>query len=118
MNSNTHLDQNALQELKVIMEDDFSLLIETFIQDSEQRIDALVKAIEEGDAELLRTTAHSFKGSSSNICAPLLTDLCKDLESMGRNGNLSNASSTFEKVRQEFNGVKSALESMIQGTSE
>ncbi len=113
MNALSHLDHGALKDLKEIMDDDFSLLIETFISDSLLRIGAISQAIEAGDAEQVRTAAHSFKGSSSNICALLLTDLCEDLENMGRENDLSLAKSTYARIREEFEIVKQALEEMI-----
>ena len=109
-----HLDQQALGELKMIMEDDFALLVKTFIDDSIVRINDLSSAVESGDAGLLRDCAHSFKGSSSNICAPQLSEFCKSLESMGREGDLSGADTAFEQIKAEFAKVKAALEQMLE----
>lgn len=108
-----HLDQAALKELKDIMEDDFALLVKTFIDDSIQRVDVIAKALDDCDAEALRQSAHSFKGSSSNICAPILADLCKELESLGNEKQLDDAPAYFAKVKLEFDCVKSSLESLI-----
>ncbi len=113
MSDEGHLNQAALNELKDIMEDDFALLVTTFIDDSILRVSDLSSAVSNGDADLLRETAHSFKGSSGNICAPALEGLCKELESMGKENQLENASVYLAKVQQEFNCVKSALEGLI-----
>ena len=78
-----HINVVALEELKGIMGDDFGLLIETFTRDSEQRLVSLSAAIDSQDAESLRSTAHSFKGSSSNVGAPALAEFCFHLETMG-----------------------------------
>ena len=107
--SNAHVDENALNELKNIMGDDFSLLIDTFLNDSVSRIQAIGEAISTNDAEGLRTSAHSFKGSALNISAGLLTEHCKKLEDMGREGQLAGASDIFEAVKVEFENVKNYL---------
>ena len=108
-----HVSLEALQELKDIMEDEFSLLVETFISDSIIRIENISTALENADAENLRTAAHSFKGSSSNIYAIALTDMCKELEAMGLEGQIDGAPMVFEKVKEEFGTVKSVLENII-----
>lgn len=104
-----HVDEQALTELKSIMGDDFKLLIDTFINDSMQRIVAIEEAISASDAEALRSSAHSFKGSALNIAAGLLTEYCKTLEYMGRDGEIDNADSVFENVKTEFEHVKDFL---------
>ncbi len=113
MSDEKHLNQAALSDLKDIMEDDFSLLVTTFIDDSILRLSDLTNAVNNGDADLLRETAHSFKGSSGNICAPILESLCNELESMGDGNQLEGVPVYLAKVQQEFTCVKSALESLI-----
>ncbi len=71
-----HLDYDTLDTLKQVMEDDFSLLIDTFVQDSTSRISTLREIIQREamqnavmqspEADLIRRAAHSLKGSSSN----------------------------------------------------
>jgi len=107
-----HIDQVALNELKMIMENDFDLLITTFITDSQERIATLKKAVAAGDAYAVRASAHSFKGSSLNICAPLLSELCRQLESEGREGQLISASDLLASVEIEFDAVCTSLRSL------
>ena len=108
-----HINNTALDELKSIMGDDFGLLIETFTKDSESRIEALGVAIDNQNSELLRTTAHSFKGSSSNVGAPALADYCYQLEKMARAENLVNSAGVLNRVKEEFDRVRQVLESMV-----
>lgn len=110
--SEASLSLEALEELKDIMGDEFSLLIETFLNDSITRVDALSTAIATDDAETVRSSAHSFKGSSSNICALQLTELCRQMEAMGKDGNLSAAGELLEQIKAEFAAVQAALEAL------
>lgn len=100
------IDEAALAELRSIMGDDFQLLVDTFIADSEQRIVALQQAVDIADAELLRTAAHSFKGSSLNISAHKLTAFCKDLEDRGRESRLDGAAEVLLGVQKAYDEVK------------
>lgn len=78
-----HLDLDVLSALREIMEDGFSTLIDTFLADCETRLQVLRQA---NTAEQLIATAHSFKGSSSNMGAVRLAELCGQLE---RDANIS-----------------------------
>lgn len=75
---NESLDLRALAELQDIMEEDFILLLETFISDANERMRDIQESV--GDWQRLRRAAHAFKGSSSNIGAVHLANLCKALE--------------------------------------
>ena len=105
------VDERALAELRSIMGDDFQLLIDTFINDSEQRVVALRQALLTADAELLRTSAHSFKGSALNISAINLTALCKELEHRGREGKLEGADAVLKDLEQAYADVKNYFSS-------
>lgn len=107
-----HIDQIALNELKMIMENDFDLLITTFVTDSQERIKTLKQAVAAGDATAVRASAHSFKGSSLNICAPLLSELCRQLEAEGKEGQLISASDLLASIETEFDAVCSSLRSL------
>ena len=113
-NDGQHVDLAALQELKSVMEGEFGLLIDTFLNDSAQRIQALTGAIAAGNAEMVRATAHSFKGSASNLGASNLTELCRELEDMGRAGVLSSAPSLFTSIKIEYDAVQNILRRMMK----
>jgi len=104
-----HLDHVSLRELKSIMEDDFDLLINTFIGDSNIRVDALKNAVAAQDAQALRAAAHSFKGSSLNICAPDLAELCRLMELAGKDNDLNGVADLLQKIEDEFAVVAASL---------
>lgn len=97
-----HLDYDTLNTLKQVMEDDFALLIDTFVQDSTDRIDTLRNVITGVDSDLIRRAAHSFKGSSSNIGALQLAALCFELEKKALGNNLEDLLSDLEAIEHEF----------------
>ena len=75
--SNIHIDHEVLSGLQEVMEDDYLSLLDTFLKDSEVRLSQLHKAT---SPEELGYAAHSFKGSSSNMGAKALAELCRQLE--------------------------------------
>ena len=111
VNPQEHIDMETLDELKEVMEDDFQILIDTFLNDSDLRLISIRTAIESGSALDLRSAAHSFKGSSGNIGAPELSSILKILEEMGRDENITNASEVLTRVEVEYELVKESLAS-------
>lgn len=105
-----HLDPVVMKELKAVMGEEFQTLVQTFVADSVTRLENLARSIDAGDAENLRRTAHSFKGSASNVGAPRLTELCRQLEFSGREGNLERAPRLLTLVRDEYQQVRELLE--------
>lgn len=73
-----HLDPEVLSGLQEVMEGEYPLLLDTFLNDSDERVKALRKARD--DAKALGRIAHSFKGSSGNLGAVRLAQLCQRLE--------------------------------------
>lgn len=104
-----HIDLQAITMLKDVMEDDFSLLIHTFLQDSENRIKTLRSLTASPEADTIRRTAHSFKGSCSNVGALLLASYCAELEKKGLNQQIDNIQPDIDKIVAEFQEVKNSL---------
>lgn len=104
-----HVDAGVLDELYQVMGDEFPSLLETFRRDSEMRIVAIHEAVSARDAEGIRRTAHSFKGSASNMGAPRLTRLCRALEELGRNGHTEGSAELLGEIRNEYQRVMEIL---------
>lgn len=113
VNPADHVDVEALAELKDIMEDDFDILIDTFVSDSESKINTLSDIIAAADAEELRKVAHSLKGSSSNVCAAQFSEYARQLEHMGKEGTTEGAQQVFDQLKAEFSNVIETLRNYI-----
>ncbi len=115
MNDKPHLDEEALAELKDVMEDEFDVLIDTYLNDSRERLASLRLAIGEKDPEAFARTAHSFKGSCFNIGAPRLGELCLAAEQAGRAEQMDQASTLVDAVEDEFRTVSAMLQELLAG---
>ncbi len=105
-----HLNTDMLAELKNLMEDEFGLLVDTYCSDGQLKVTALGEAVAAGEAEKIREMAHSLKGSSSNLGAEYLSDMCCRLEAKGKQGDLANVESMYAEIKQEFEHVKSLIQ--------
>ncbi len=108
-----HIDLSALAELKEVMEEEFDTLLETFLDDSAERVVQIREAAKEGDSEALSRAAHSFKGSCTNIGVPVLAELCKDAEQKGRKGELEGIDDLVASIDQAFYEVTKLLKEQL-----
>jgi HPt (histidine-containing phosphotransfer) domain-containing protein len=109
-----HLDNAVLETLRDVMEDEYPLLLETFLLDSEERLRLLLETSSSGDAQAMRLAAHSFKGSCSNMGALLLAGLCKELEELARRERLEATAEVLEQVQREFAIVRILYKAELQ----
>jgi len=109
MSPTQHIDYDALNALKDVMEGEFGFLIDTFIQDSSDRLDKLYTFIGSGNIDAIRRAAHSFKGSCSNLGAIHLANLCAALERKARENDLSTLGEDLADIESEFLIVKQRM---------
>lgn len=112
--SDNHLDRDVLNTLQDIMEDEYPVLLDTFVTDSEERLRLLQNAQQEQDAQAMRRAAHSFKGSCSNMGAKALAESCRDLEELARRGELAESAQLVSRIEREFAIVRILLKSERQ----
>lgn len=102
MTSAQHLNPELLDELRMVMGTEFAALLRAFIVDSDQRIAAIDDAVRTADADMLRRAAHSLKGSTGNMGAQHMAELCRQLEELARAAPLQNGAAVLEELRAEF----------------
>lgn len=106
---NDRLDHMLLDELRELMEDEFTSLLQAYLQDSEHQFHEASDAWEQGDLERLRRSVHSLKGASSNVGAAALALLCADLEELAVQGRIDQVPVALQKVRTELCEVRDAV---------
>jgi signal transduction histidine kinase/CheY-like chemotaxis protein/HPt (histidine-containing phosphotransfer) domain-containing protein len=84
-------------------------LVKAFLADAPARIANIQRAIAQKNPEQLATTAHALKGSVAIFGAPKAVAAARNLEAMGRDGNIGGASAEFSTLERELNNVKQEL---------
>ena len=102
-----HLDPDVLSGLQEVMEGEYPKLLDTFLDDSQKRVEALRMA--RGDATALGRIAHSFKGSSGNLGAVRLAHLCQLLEAESVEA-ASDLGALVDQIDREFAVVRPMYE--------
>jgi CheY-like chemotaxis protein/HPt (histidine-containing phosphotransfer) domain-containing protein len=93
-------------------------VIRAYLADAPARLAQMHAAADAGNAEGLRKAAHSMKSSSANVGAERLAGLCKDLETMGRNGTIDAVPHLLKGIATELNRVLAALRDQVAEGSE
>lgn len=101
-----HLDLAVLAALHDIMGEDYPMLVRTYLEDSQARLTRLLEA---QDPKTLRDSAHSFKGSSSNMGAAGLARLCCELEHLPLAAPQAEVCALREQINSEFIQVRAAF---------
>jgi HPt (histidine-containing phosphotransfer) domain-containing protein len=89
-------------------------LIETFLQDTTGRLEALRQAVIVDDATALERAAHALKSSSANLGALAMADLCRELQGLGRAGSTAGSPALVAQLVDEFERVRQALTQACQ----
>ena len=89
-------------------------MINIYLEESPRLISEMKAALKENQVENFTRAAHTLKSSSANLGAMALSEMCKELEMMGKSGNMSRASEKAAIVAQEFEKVKKALERYLK----
>jgi CheY-like chemotaxis protein/HPt (histidine-containing phosphotransfer) domain-containing protein len=77
-------------------------IVELFLEDSLARLDLLQKAVERKDFADLKREAHGLKGSSGNVGAKRLADLCAELEIKAHTEDLIEVIVLLAKIEAEM----------------
>lgn len=108
-------DVNWLQEISSGDAEFLRELINLFLEDTPEQIEALAAALAGGDAEGVRSWAHTLKGASASFGAEPLRQLFYELETAARQGQLDDAPALLARARTEFEQLRGFLNSMPIG---
>lgn len=106
-----HVDRGVLSALQEVMEEGYADLLDIFLADSEARINVLRTT---DSTALLVATAHSFKGSSSNMGAVRLTELCHQLEQRAKDLPCAAVQELVGEIDREFAAIRPLYEAERQ----
>ncbi len=108
------LDRTVLDTLRALQPADGSNLLSNLIgvyrSSSEELLESLSEALERGDAQAIRQTAHALKSSSLNVGAQALGSLCRQLEALGASGEVDGAKDLLARIAAERERALEALD--------
>ena len=111
------LDMTALENLLEMMGGEFSnlgMLIDSFLEDAPKQLAELEQGIKDSDAVVVRRVAHTLKSNGTDFGAVAFSDLCKELEIIGKSGIQEGTEALYVQIRAEYEKVKAALKNVLQ----
>ena len=116
----TTLDLKALSDLRASVggdEEFLGELIDDFLGDAPNQLEALRHAVATGDAETARRAAHTLKGNGRTFGAIEFADLCQQAEAGAGAGNLELVLGCMDEIGEEWERVRSQLVEFRGGLS-
>jgi HPt (histidine-containing phosphotransfer) domain-containing protein len=107
------IDYDNLNMLKEVIGDDLQPILNSFLEITPDLMSKLSIAIESGIASDVQHHAHTLKGSAANVGATVLPELSYALETMGKQGDLSDAKTQFEKIQVAYEALSNAIQEYI-----
>ena len=109
------INPGRLQEV-AMGDDEFMMeLIDLYLQDAPDQLEALGKAVASQDNKAVSAAAHKLKGSCGNVGAEGLVALCQQIEASGKASRIQEVADLFQQVHQEFVEVHRTLRGIKSG---
>ena len=96
------VDHMMLDELVEIMGDDMQMLIESYSQDTKEKLIQMQNLNPTHDQDAIFRLAHSLKGSSRNVGVTAFANYCEEIEETAKNGELKAEDLDCEKLNSLF----------------
>ena len=102
--------------LEAVQNDDglLRIVIETFLEESPQKMAAIRQAIDEGDAASLRISAHALKGGIRYFGHCRAFELARELEAVGQRGTLGEAPPLLVDLDAELGNLLPLLRARLE----
>jgi CheY-like chemotaxis protein/HPt (histidine-containing phosphotransfer) domain-containing protein len=104
------INMNDIRERLGIETDVVLEMLDILMEDAPAHIDRIREALAKGDADALTSSAHRLKGAAGNLGAEPLYHVARDLEALGRQGNLPEAEKRYPVLREEIARIASFVE--------
>ena len=117
MSARDVLDPDVVESLRQLTPpgepDVLGQILQLFLDEAPKRLDALRSAMASGDAGNVQRTAHSLKGSSGNIGAHAMYDVCRQLDDRAKSGNLAVLQPLVDSLSAEYRKVETEIRKLL-----
>ncbi len=104
-NSGDHVDFKVLEQFG----SNVGKVIELTLQDADNIMEAIEKAVEQKNSEDLGLEAHSLKSVAAQVGAMTLSKISKEIEAKGKSADLGGVVDLFDALKSEYDIVKQLL---------
>lgn len=116
--TNSLLDQTAIQRLMDIGKSTdpgfLQQVLEMFMRQAPADIEMIRSSLDSGDFSAMWKAAHKLKGTSLNIGALRLSDICRDIEKKGRNLETAGLYGLCMQLEADYKATVAELKELFQ----
>ena len=109
-NNDPVINDSVLDTLKEIMEDEFTGLLDSYLEDAPSLLNDLKQSAKEADLQVLVRAAHTLKSSSNNLGASLLAGVAFEIEKNGKENKLTDAVELIPQIEKALELTVEALQ--------
>jgi CheY-like chemotaxis protein len=84
-------------------------VVNTYLSSTPKQLTALREALDRSDAVVVQRTAHSLKSSSAIVGGAALSAVCRELERIGKEGELDTAGGLLAEAELAFTALEMSL---------
>ena len=118
MASDSALDPKVIDSLRQLTPageaDVLSEVLNLFLDEAPKKIRALQEAVNRGDAAEAGRVAHSLKGSSGNIGADSMMDVCRRIDDLATAGDLAAVAPLLPSLTSEYHRAELEIKHLLQ----
>lgn len=115
------INRSALDNIRALSRDGGDALVHkvvaAYMADTARHLQSLRQSLRARDSDGVRRVAHSLKSSSANVGAARLATLCRELEGLGRAGDVDGAVPLLSDVEREFQCARRSLHALLEKES-
>ena len=93
-------------------EEMFDSFLDLFMEDAAKHTAEIEAAITDEDAVRVEYAAHSLKGAAATMHAERLSEVARELEFIGKSGDLANARSALSRLQAELDDLRQFVETL------
>lgn len=112
LSATVKIDRKVLTQLKNLKAGLLVRIIDLYIESSPQLLLDMEQAVAQRDTNSIYKIAHSLKNSSANLGITDLTNLCRELEIKGREGDLAASINLVADIKRLYSSVAATLVSI------
>ncbi|RBP80575.1 response regulator [Marinomonas rhizomae] len=114
--SESIIDEPVLNELKMLLGEDFTLLIDAFFDDANSimaSLESMLNETVEANYESVSLLAHSLKSISQSVGAMTMSSMAAQLEQEGRQRSVPDLDVKIREILVMYQNVKNKLQGML-----
>jgi HPt (histidine-containing phosphotransfer) domain-containing protein len=117
-NGDVVLDPAVIESLRQLTPpgeaDVLAEILTMFVDEVPKKIAALQAAVLAGDAAQVARLAHSLKGSSGNIGAAAMLDVCRRIDDLAKAGDLARVTPLVAALTSEYHRVELEIKHLLR----